>query len=119
MLFRSMQRLKRIIKSSGYTVYPSQVECVINSHPLVSESCVIGVPCPYKGQKVKAFVVLHKHGIPSAELIAEIKNHVAQRLIRWYVPAEIEFCQDLPRTKVGKIAHTVLEMQDKVSLPSP
>lgn len=104
-----VQRIKHIIKSSGYTVYPSQVEFVINSHPLVSDSCVIGIPCSYKGQKVKAFIVLHKRAIPSAELLAEIKGYAAQRLIKWAVPAEIEFCASLPRTKVGKIAHTVLE----------
>lgn len=108
-----VQRIKRIIKSSGYTIYPSQVESVINSHPLVSESCVIGIPCPYKVQKVKAFVVLHKRAAQSAELVAELQEYVAQRLIKWSVPAEIEFCDNLPRTKVGKIAHTVLEIQEK------
>jgi len=107
-----VQRIKRIIKSSGYTIYPTQVETVINSHPLVSESCVIGIPCPYKVQKVKAFIVLHNQVVPSTELKAHIKEYVAQRLIKWSVPAEIEFCPDLPRTKVGKVAHTVLEMKE-------
>ncbi|MCR3921716.1 MAG: AMP-binding protein [Firmicutes bacterium] len=107
------QRLKRIIKSSGYTVYPTQVEVVLNSHPMVEESCVIGVPCPYKIQKLKAFIVLRQTVSSEKEMATEIKNYVTQNLIKWSVPAEIEFCASLPRTKVGKIAHLVLERQEK------
>ena len=52
------QRIKRMIVSSGYNVYPSQIENVLDAHPMVHMSCVIGVPDPYRVQKVVAFVML-------------------------------------------------------------
>jgi long-chain acyl-CoA synthetase len=59
------QRIKRMIVSSGYSIYPSQLENVIDAHEAVQMSCVIGVPDPYKIQKVKAFVMLaRREGIP-------------------------------------------------------
>ncbi len=60
------QRMKRMIISSGYNIYPSQLENIIDAHPLVHMSCVIGVPDPDKMQKLKAFVVL-KPGTPTTE----------------------------------------------------
>ncbi|MGE5654264.1 MAG: class I adenylate-forming enzyme family protein [Bacillota bacterium] len=106
-----VQRLKRIIKVSGYTVYPSQVEAVLNTHPLVQESCVVGVPCPIKMQKPKAFVVLKSSVADPTSSVAQIMDFLQERLIKWSVPAEIVICDALPRTAVGKVAHTVLERQ--------
>jgi len=103
------QRLKRMIVSSGYNIYPSQIENVLDSHPFVQSSCVIGVPDDIRIQSVKAFVVL-KEGTDDGEgtkhkLIAHCKNNIA----RYAVPEEVEFIETLPMTKVGKVAYTELE----------
>ncbi|MCL2890839.1 MAG: acyl--CoA ligase [Methanomassiliicoccaceae archaeon] len=103
------QRLKRMIVSSGYNIYPSQIENVLDSHPFVQSSCVIGVPDDIRIQSVKAFVVL-KEGTDDGEhtkhkLIAHCKNNIA----RYAVPEEVEFIETLPMTKVGKVAYMELE----------
>jgi len=103
------QRLKRMIISSGYNIYPSQIENVLDSHPFVQSSCVIGVPDDIRVQSVKAFVVL-KEGADGGEgtkhnLIAHCRNNIA----RYAVPVEVEFIEKLPMTKVGKVAYRELE----------
>jgi len=103
------QRLKRMIVSSGYNIYPSQIENVLDSHPFVQSSCVIGVPDDIRIQSVKAFVVL-REGTEDGEdtkhkLIAHCKGNIA----RYAVPEEVEFIETLPMTKVGKVAYTELE----------
>ena len=75
-------RMKRIIKCSGYAVYPSQVESVINSHPLVVESCVIGIPDEYTMSRVKAYVVIRGNVHSREKLAEEIKQSVAEQLIK-------------------------------------
>jgi len=105
-------RIKRIIKVSGVSVYPMQVEQVLESHPYVWRACVIGTPDDYQMSSVKAFVVLND-GIAGSdnvrqELIAYCKKH----LIKWAVPRSIEFRQELPTTLVGKIAYTELEREE-------
>ena len=102
-------RMKRIIKCSGYAVYPSQVENVINSHPQVAASCVIGIPDEYTMSRVKAFVVL-RETVQSREALAEeIKQYVAEHLIKWSVPTEIAFLDKLPVTRMGKLDYRTLE----------
>ncbi|MDD6024606.1 MAG: AMP-binding protein [Oscillospiraceae bacterium] len=106
------QRLKRMIITSGYNVYPSQVENVIDAHESVLMSTVIGVHDDYKMQRVKAFVVL-KPGIePSKELEDSIREHCKKHIARYAIPKEIEFRDSLPKTLVGKIAYTVLEREE-------
>jgi long-chain acyl-CoA synthetase len=109
------QRLKRVIISNGYNIYPTYVEEVINSHPSVLTSTVIGIPHPKKRQVAKAFIVL-KDGIkPSKELLKEIKNYLSLNLSSYSLPSEYEFRESLPKTLVGKVAYTKLEenTQDK------
>lgn len=114
-----LQRIKRIIKHSGYTIYPSQVEEVINSHPRVVESCVIGVPDKYSVEKIKAFVV-YKDPLHSSPATArQLSNYIAGKLIRWAVPSEIEFCTELPRTRLGKISFTALELRERNRRTNP
>jgi long-chain acyl-CoA synthetase len=107
------QRLKRMIITSGYNVYPSQVENVIDSHPDVLVSTVIGVKDPYKMQRVKAFVVPRPGVVPSEELKASILAHCSQHIAKYAIPREIEFRTELPHTLVGKVAYTVLEKEEE------
>ncbi len=102
-------RIKRMIISSGYNVYPAQLENIIDAHEFVQMSCIIGIPDAYKMQKVKAFIML-KPGIPANEatrdeIMAYCKKHIA----KYAMPKEIEFREELPKTLVGKVAYRVLE----------
>ena len=103
------QRIKRMIISSGYNVYPSQLENVIDGHEKVLLSCVIGVPDSYRGQMVKAFVVPMPGVEPTEELKQELLSYCADHIARYAMPREIEFRQELPKTLVGKVAYRVLE----------
>ena len=102
------QRIKRMIVTSGYNVYPSQIENVIDAHQAVRMSCVIGVPDPYKMQKVKAFVVLAEGYSDSPELREELMEHCRMNVAKYAMPYEIEIRDSLPTTLVGKVAYTKL-----------
>ena len=107
------QRIKRMIITSGYNVYPSRIENILDAHELVHMSCVIGVPDPYKMQKVVAFVVLRPEARVSNEeatqiLMEYLKKHVA----KYALPASIEFRESLPKTLVGKVAYRILEEEE-------
>ncbi|SHI19768.1 long-chain acyl-CoA synthetase [Sporobacter termitidis DSM 10068] len=106
------QRLKRMIISSGYSIYPSQIENVIDAHEKVLTSCVIGVPDPYKMQKVKAFVVLRDGEKATDEIKASILAHCKKNIAKYALPYEIEYRDALPKTLVGKVAYTVLEQEE-------
>lgn len=105
-------RAKRMIVTSGYNVYPGQIENILDANEKVQMSCVIGVPDPYKMQKVKAFVKL----VPGApandatkeELLAYCRKHIA----KYAMPYDIEFKEDMPKTLVGKVAYRVLEEEE-------
>jgi len=106
------QRIKRMIISSGYNVYPSQIENIIDSHPKVLMSCAIGVKDPYKMQKVKAFIVLKPNVVPDESIKNEIMEYLKLRISKWALPYDIEFREDLPKTLVGKVAYRVLEEEE-------
>ena len=106
------QRIKRMIVTSGYNVYPSQVENVIDAHEKVLMSCVIGVPDSYRMQKVKAFVVLRPNILPTPALKEEILEHCRKNVAKYAMPYDIEFRSELPKTLVGKVAYTVLEKEE-------
>jgi long-chain acyl-CoA synthetase len=110
------QRLKRMIVSSGYSIYPSQIENVIDAHEKVLTSCVIGVPDPYKMQKVKAFVVLRDGAEPTEEIKQSILEHCKKNIAIYAMPCEFEFRDALPKTLVGKVAYTVLEKEEEEKL---
>ena len=106
-------RAKRMIITSGYNVYPAQLENILDAHESVHMSCVIGVPDPYKMQRVKAFVML-KPGVPANEdtrenILAYCRKHIA----KYAMPKEIEFRDELPKTLVGKVAYRVLEEEEE------
>ena len=106
------QRIKRMIVTSGYNVYPSQIENIIDALDEVQMSCVIGVPDPYKIQKVKAFVQLKQDIKPSDEIKQKILDYCRERIAKYAMPYDIEFREQLPKTLVGKIAYTVLEKEE-------
>ncbi len=106
------QRIKRMIITSGYNVYPSQIENVIDGHPKVQISCVIGVKDPYRMQKVKAFVVLKPGIIADDSIKDEIIQYCSKHIAKYALPREIEFRDELPKTLVGKVAYRVLEQEE-------
>ena len=105
------QRLKRMIITSGYNVYPSQLENIIDAHPAVHMSCVIGVKDSYKMQKIKAFVVLKNGYVASEDIRQQLYDYCKKNIAKYAMPYEIEFRDSLPKTLVGKIAYTVLEKE--------
>ena len=110
--FYFKQRLKRMIKSSGINVYPSEVENVICRHEDVKFACVIGVDDAHQMTRIKAFVELHDTSKSSPEKEKEIINFVRKRLIKWSCPREIEFVEKLPLTKIGKVDFRKLEEKE-------
>ena len=103
------QRLKRMIITSGYNVYPSQLENIIDGHEKVLLSCVIGVKDTYRGQKIRAYVVPMPGIEPTEELKKELLDHCAAHVAKYAVPRELEWRTELPKTLVGKVAYRVLE----------
>ena len=95
-------RIKRMIITSGYNVYPSHIEEVIQSHPAVLQCTVVGVPHPYKQEVPKAFIVL-KEGYFSLFVKNEIKEYCKKNLAKYMVPKEFVFRKKLPKTKLGKV----------------
>ncbi len=105
-------RAKRMIISSGYNVYPAQLENILDAHDKVQMSCVIGVPDSYKMQKVKAFVKLSA-GVPATEETKqELLAYCRKNIAKYAMPYDIEFREDLPKTLVGKVAYRVLEEEE-------
>ena len=103
------QRIKRMIVTSGYNVYPSQLENIIDGHEKVLYSCVVGVRDPYKMQKVKAFAVLRPGVEPSEDVKREILKYCEKHIAKYAMPYDIEFREELPKTLVGKVAYRKLE----------
>ncbi len=106
-------RAKRMIISSGYNIYPAQLENIFDAHEKVQMSCVIGIPDKYRMQAVKAFIML-KPGIhPSKEIEEELLNYCKAHIAKYAIPKEIEFREELPKTLVGKVAYHLLEEEEE------
>ena len=103
------QRLKRMIITSGYNVYPSQLENIIDGHEKVLLSCVIGVKDEYRGQKIRAYVVPMPGVEPTEELKKELLSYCSSQVAKYAAPKELIFRTELPKTLVGKVAYRVLE----------
>ncbi|HET6921782.1 MAG TPA: AMP-binding protein [Anaeromyxobacteraceae bacterium] len=104
-------RLKRMIKSSGFNVYPAQVEAVLRQHPEVADACVVGVPDPAQVERVVAYVVLRDAGAAGPDMERRLIAHCRERLIKWSCPREVGFLEDLPLTNVGKVDYRELVRQ--------
>jgi 2-aminobenzoate-CoA ligase len=98
-----LARSDDMIVSSGYNIGAPEVENALLAHPAVAECAVIGVPCPERGQKVKAFVVLAGFAEPSDELVKGLQDFTKERIAPYKYPREIEFVDALPKTATGKL----------------
>jgi long-chain acyl-CoA synthetase len=94
-----------MIIASGYNIYPREVEEVLYEHPKVLEAAVAGVPDEYRGETVKAYVVLKPGEEATAE---EILSFCAERLAPYKRPREIRFVDELPRNAMGKVVRAAL-----------
>lgn len=103
--FYIVDRKKDMINCGGYKVYPREVEEVLFQHPSVKEAAAVGVPDEYRGESVKAVVVLQEGKAATAE---EIVAFCRQRLAPYKVPRTVEFTSELPKTLVGKVLRRAL-----------
>ncbi len=103
-----LARSDDMIVSSGYNIGAPEVENALLAHPAVAECAVIGVPCPERGQKVKAFIVLADFAEPSAELTEKLQSFVKDQIAPYKYPREIEFVEALPKTATGKLRRSEL-----------
>jgi long-chain acyl-CoA synthetase len=101
-------RIKRLIVSSGYNIYPTEVEEAITKVPEVLIATVIGIDDKYRGQIAKAFVVLKNDIKPSEKIRAKIMEQCRQNLAKYKWPRKIEFRKTMPKTKIGKVAYAEL-----------
>ncbi|WP_017795787.1 long-chain-fatty-acid--CoA ligase [Oceanobacillus kimchii] len=101
-------RKKELIIASGYNIYPVEIEDVIYQHPSVLEVAIIGVPDKYRGETVKAFVVLKSNATLTED---DLIQYCRDRLASFKVPRSVEFLQELPKTAVGKILKRKLKEQ--------
>ena len=102
-------RAKRMIITSGYNVYPNQLEQIIDKCDVVDASCVIGVKDPLRVEKVKAYIVL-KEGVEKIPLTKrKIMDYCSSNIAKYAMPREIEFIDALPKTKLGKVDYRLLQ----------
>ncbi|WP_304978128.1 AMP-binding protein [Alkalihalobacillus sp. AL-G] len=111
--FYIVDRKKDLIIAGGFNIYPREVEEILFEHPKVMEATVIGVPDPYRGETVKAFVVLKDGAICEEE---ELDAHCRKHLASFKVPRIYEFRKELPKTMVGKVLRRVLVEEEKKKL---
>src|SRR5437868_13185985 len=97
-----------MIVSAGYNIGAPEVENALLSHPAVAECAVVGVACPERGQKVKAFVVLAAGAESSEALVADLQAHAKAQIAPYKYPREIEFVDALPKTVTGKLKRSEL-----------
>lgn len=106
------QRLKRMIVTSGYNVYPSQIEEILERHPAVLDSTVIGIPHPYKIEVAKAFIALKSGYKDTPALREELLELCKKNLAKYSIPAEFEFRKSLPKTLIGKVDFRKLQQEN-------
>ena len=111
--FYFKQRSKRVIKTSGIAVYPSHIEDVLNKHPAVRLSCVIGVPHDSRGEEPKAYIALKDGYNVTENLKQNIIDSCKNELMIYSCPRSIEFIDEMPMTRVGKVAFRELEERER------
>jgi long-chain acyl-CoA synthetase len=108
--FSIVDRKKELIIAGGYNIYPREVEEVLYEHPKILEVCVAGVPDSYRGEIVKAFVVLRPGEQASTD---EIREFAKARLAAYKVPRAVEFRDELPKTLIGKVLRRALVEEEQ------
>ena len=101
-------RFDDVIKTGGFRVGPDEVEHVVMEYPGVAECSVVGIPDPFRGQSIKAFVALAENYTPSADLAVEIRNFCNGRLAEYKWVRMVEFVDQMPKTISGKIRRRAL-----------
>jgi long-chain acyl-CoA synthetase len=107
--FYIVDRKKDMIIAGGYNIYPREIDEILFEHPKVLEACAVGIPDPYRGETVKAFVVL-KPGEKMTE--EEIIQYCATKLAKYKIPKMVEFLPSLPKSGVGKILRKELRAME-------
>lgn len=110
-----MDRKKDMIIASGFNIYPREVEEVLFEHPAIQEAAVIGVPDSYRGETVKAFIVLKSGKTVTEE---ELEAYCREKLAAYKVPRLFEFRDELPKSIVGKVLRRVLLEEEKQKMES-
>ncbi|WP_372662612.1 long-chain fatty acid--CoA ligase [Cohnella sp.] len=108
--FKIMDRKKDIILAGGFNVYPREVEEVLFEHPAVVEASVLGVPDSYRGETVKAYIVLRK-GWQVSEM--QLDRWCRDRLAAYKVPRQYEFRENLPQSMIGKVLRRKLREEEE------
>jgi long-chain acyl-CoA synthetase len=105
---RIIDRRKEVINVSGFKVYPSELEDIIACHPDILECAVIGLPDSCSGEQIKLYLV------PASQqlTIKAVRDYCRERLTPYKVPRLVEFCQQLPRTSIGKVSRRALREQE-------
>jgi acyl-CoA synthetase (AMP-forming)/AMP-acid ligase II len=114
--FYIVGRKKELIKASGYSVFPAEVENFLYGHPAIKEVAVIGVPDPYRGENIKAVMVLkpeHENKVREEEIVAWCKGKMAA----YKYPRIVEFVQELPKTASGKVLRRILREKETKGMP--
>jgi fatty-acyl-CoA synthase len=104
-------RLKRMINASGFKVWPSEVELLLYRHPAVAEACVIGVQDPYRGETVKAIIVLRPDAAPTSE--QDIISWAHEHMAAYKAPRIVQFAPGLPKSGSGKVMWRLLQEQEQ------
>jgi long-chain acyl-CoA synthetase len=97
---RVVDRKKDMIIAGGYNIYPVEIDNVFMEHPKILHACAVGVPHEYRGETVKAFVLLNKGETMTEE---ELILHCREKLAAYKVPKSVEFVEELPLSTVGKV----------------
>lgn len=108
--FYIVDRKKDMIIAGGFNIYPREIEEILYEHEKVKEVVVAGIPDPYRGETVKAYIVLKDHQHATAE---EFNEYARKHLAAYKVPHIYEFRDDLPKTAVGKILRRALVEEEK------
>jgi long-chain acyl-CoA synthetase len=108
--FYIVDRIKDMILSGGFNVYPRDIDEVLFEHPKILEACSIGIPHPKRGEAVKAFVIL-KEGQEMTQ--SQVIDYCGTKLAKYKLPVEVEFRQELPKSNVGKILRKDLRAQEE------
>jgi long-chain acyl-CoA synthetase len=114
--FTIVDRKRDVILASGFSIFPSEVEEVLSEHPAVLECAVTGVSHFYRGETVKAFVILHEGKDVDED---ELRSFCAARLVAYKVPTRIEFRTELPHNLLGKVLRRVLRAEDEAARGRP
>ena len=111
--FYIVDRKKDMVIAGGFNVYPQEIDEVLIQHPKIAEACAVGIPDPYRGETVKAFVVLRTGETMTAE---EVIQHCKNNLARYKVPESVEFMEALPKSGVGKVLRKELRVMEMAKM---